>query len=227
MTDAFCVSSSARAASRRFAFASISSFVRKRVRRWSDGPLTLDGTDSDEVLGPAISETLGVTLDGTDTEHVPRAAISETLGAFAAPATLDVSDSRLATAYSTVPPLQASTQSAPAAESRNFDARTSRIARLRAPDLRTVFGFIAGIARNNKDEGHRSSAKRKKEAKMIEKIAQGEERLVSRRLSRRTVQRTTTRRARWTRHRRERPPPLLRSSQWRARFLPRDMNALL
>ncbi|KAH7962486.1 hypothetical protein HPB52_016424 [Rhipicephalus sanguineus] len=105
--------SSARAASRRFAFASISSFVRKRVRRWSD-------------------------------------------------ATLDVSDPRLATAYSTVPPLQASTQSAPVAESRNFDACTSRIARLRAPDLGTVFGFIAGIARNNKDEGHRSSAKRKR-----------------------------------------------------------------
>ncbi|KAH6922649.1 hypothetical protein HPB50_017458 [Hyalomma asiaticum] len=75
-----------------------------------DGPLTLDGPDADEVLGPAISETLGVALDGTDSEHALDPAISETLGAFAAPGTRSVSDSGRVAVDSTDPLLQASTQ---------------------------------------------------------------------------------------------------------------------
>lgn len=84
--------------------------------------------------GPAISETLGVTLDSTDSKLVPSPTISETLSAIVAPAMLDVSDSPLATADSTVQPLQASTQSALSANWPNLDARTNRIVCLRSQD---------------------------------------------------------------------------------------------
>lgn len=73
--------------------------------------------------------------------------------------TLNVSDSPLATADSTVPPLQASTLSALAAEDRKFDAHTSCIARFRALNFCTVLGFVVRIACNNEDEGHRTSEK--------------------------------------------------------------------
>lgn len=87
-----------------------------------------------------------LTLDGAGSKHELGAAISETLGVLAAPGTLNESESRLATADSTVPPLEASTQSALAAEDRAFDDRTSRIACFRAPNICTVLSFVAGIA---------------------------------------------------------------------------------
>lgn len=106
-----------------------------------DDPFTLDGAGSKRVLGPAMSETL------------------EAVDVLAAPDAFDATDTPQSTADSTVAPLQASTQSALAA-ALNLAARRSFMARLRAPNLFAVLGFVAGIASDKQAEGHKTSQRK-------------------------------------------------------------------
>ncbi|KAH8036030.1 hypothetical protein HPB51_016334 [Rhipicephalus microplus] len=140
-------------------------------------PMVTIGRDADEVLGLVMLATLGVTFDGTDSENVLDPASSDTLDAFAAPGTHGLSDSGLVAADSTASPLQASTHWALAAEARKFDSRRIRITRFRTSNLHTVFGFVAGIARSNKYKAHKTCAKRKKkEEKLIANTVKGKKR---------------------------------------------------